>query len=351
MAEQRTFERSFGGDQVAPVKYGENPQQSSEGLFTHPEQADPLAISNFVLREGDSPSYNNYTDVDRLLQTMTHIAAGLEKNNLPVSSISLGAKHGNMCGAAINNDELQATADMLDGDRIAIFGGLTMANFNLNEAVAETLLHYNTDGAPKRLLDGVIAPDVDEAVLESMHRKNGKLRILTNQTLGKLGLDSLDTAERFRYVRGGFLVQDNYNFVPKLPELIPDTPRILEHGLKRDLILAWAIGSTSTSNTITLVKDGQLIGNGVGQQDRVSAALLAVGKAFRAGHATNGTVAYSDSFFPFPDGPQVLVDADISAVLTSSGSVRDKEVFDTFRQSGVAVFTMPDTEGRGFYGH
>ena len=47
----------------------------------------------------------------------------------------------------------------------------------------------------------------------------------------------------------------------------------------RDVILAWAVGCTSNSNTITIVKEGRLYGNGVGQQDRVGAAKLAIFRA------------------------------------------------------------------------
>ncbi|MGI9027810.1 MAG: hypothetical protein ACR2FM_03135 [Candidatus Saccharimonadales bacterium] len=347
MPEQRTIHRVH----AASVKYGENPYQKSAGLFRDPECEDPLAVPNFELREGSPPSFNNYADVDRLLQTITHIAAGLEKNGMPVTNIAIGAKHGNMCGGSVNDDPLIATAQMLDGDPLAIFGGLTMSNFVLDKSVATTLQTHGMPADRKRLLDGVIAADVDEAVLEMMQRKGGKLRILTNKALGSIGLDSLDTAERFRYVRGGMLVQDNYTFVPKLPELIPGTDRRLTDELKHDLVLAWAIGSTSTSNTITLVNGGQLIGNGVGQQDRVAAAELALRRVKRSKHAAVGAVAYSDSFFPFPDGPQVLVDAGISAIFTSSGSINDETVLKTFKKAGVDVFTVPDVEGRGFYGH
>ncbi len=335
-------------EQLAPVKYGENPYQASPGLFADTENSDPLAIARFELQGGSAPSYNNYADLDRLLQTMTHIAAGLEKNNLPVANIALGAKHGNMCGGAINDGVWFAATDMLDGDLLAIFGGLTMANFPLDSQYARLLQYHRMDEGQKRLLDGVIAPDVSEAVLDTMQRKGGKLRILTNQALGNLGLQSLDSAERYRYVRGGILVQDNYTFVPQLPETLTYPNG---RDMKRDMILAWGIGSTSTSNTITLVKNGKLIGNGVGQQDRVAAAELALKKAARSGHSTVGAVAYSDSFFPFPDGPQVLANAGIAGIFTSSGSIHDETALEPFYDAGVQVITVPDAEGRGFYGH
>jgi phosphoribosylaminoimidazolecarboxamide formyltransferase/IMP cyclohydrolase len=138
---------------------------------------------------------------------------------------------------------------------------------------------------------------------------------------------------------------------------------------KQDMVLGWAVGCTSNSNTITLVKDGQLIGNGVGQQDRVGAGQLALTRTTTDLPALeeqgdklilkitldkaklSGAVAYSDSFFPFPDGPGLLAQAGIKAILTSSGSVADETVIKSLTDQGVSVITLPDKVGRGFYLH
>jgi len=37
---------------------------------------------------------------------------------------------------------------------------------------------------------------------------------------------------------------------------------------------------------------------------------LAIRRAQDAGHKIQGALAASDSFFPFPDGPKTLIDAD-----------------------------------------
>ena len=182
----------------------------------------------------------------------------------------------------------------------------------------------------------------------------------------------LDTAPRFRYVRGGFLAQPNYRFLLdfKDPDLkVFGEPLDLE--TKEDLLLAWAIGSTSNSNTITIVKDGMLIGNGTGQQDRVGAAELAIKRAIDAGHgsftwwgkllrflgvnytknALKGAVAYSDSFFPFGDGPKMLLKAGVETILSTSGSVKDQEIQALFLKAGRRFVQLPDSKARGFYGH
>jgi phosphoribosylaminoimidazolecarboxamide formyltransferase / IMP cyclohydrolase len=118
-----------------------------------------------------------------------------------------------------------------------------------------------------------------------------------------------------------------------------------------DMLLACAIGGTSNSNTITLVNNNMLIGNGVGQQDRVGAAELAIKRATRSKHDINGAAAYSDSFFPFFDGPQTLIDAGVKAILTSSGSIRDQATIDVCVKNNVTLYMIPDQICRGFFGH
>ena len=58
----------------------------------------------------------------------------------------------------------------------------------------------------------------------------------------------------------------------------------------------------------------------------------------RAGDRAAGSVAASDAFFPFADGPQVLIDAGIKTIIQPGGSVRDQEVIDAANQAGVTMF-------------
>ncbi len=201
------------------------------------------------------------------------------------------------------------------------------------------------------LLDTVAAASFTEDAIDLLARKQGKCRLLANPALKALDRNSLDTAPRQRQVRGGMMQQPNYTFMLNLEA--PGVQRFgaLSAAHARDLLLAWAIGSTSHSNTITLVRDGQLLGNGVGQQDRVGGCSLAVSRAREAGHETTGSVAYSDSFFSFPDAPQVLIDDGVRAIFCTTGSVRDELVRQRMLDAGIAVVQMPDRDARGFFGH
>jgi len=285
---------------------------------------------------------------------MTHISAAFETNHRWLATkdpaIAVGVKHGNACGAAVTLTPRTALEQMLVGNPVSLFGGLVMVNCSIDDALAEILVGI---GPNRRLLDGVIAPRFSPAAAEILARKKGKCRLLANPHLEQL---ALDRAPRFRYVRGGWLRQPNYTQVVDLDD--PDLRWYGEvrHEQRAAMLLAWAVGATSNSNTITLVKktlgiECQLTGNGVGQQDRVEAAKLAVRRAREAGHDTRGAVAYSDSFFPFDDGPKVLIEAGIKAVLTTSGSINDETVIKTFRDAGVSVVMIPDKLGRGFFGH
>lgn len=51
-----------------------------------------------------------------------------------------------------------------------------------------------------------------------------------------------------------------------------------------------------------------------------------------------GSVAASDAFFPFADGPQILIDAGISAIVQPGGSVRDAEVVEAAKAAGVTMY-------------
>jgi phosphoribosylaminoimidazolecarboxamide formyltransferase/IMP cyclohydrolase len=345
--------------EVLSLKYGENGWQVPSGLFKN-EIVDELSLANFQLAAGTAPSYNNLADVDRLLQTVTHIAAGFDVNFGSVPKIAVGVKHGNPCGASASESPKASIQKMLEGDLRAIFGGLVMVNFAIDEELAETFLSHKMETG-RRLLDGIIAPSFTEGAIELMKRKGDKCRFLVNPALSSLTKKSLDSHSRFRYVRGGFLKQPNYSFVLDLhnrnsTNTAIQMPRMetigeLSDQQKSDIILAWTVGSTSNSNTVTLVKNGQLIGNGVGQQDRVSCCELAIKRATSASHDTKGATAYSDSFFPFVDGVEVLVNAGITSIFATSGSVRDEEIKKFCSEKNITLVMLPDKDARGFFGH
>lgn len=343
-------EMRFSGRLSLTCKYGENGYQVPAALYEG-GSSDPLALDKFRIVAGTEPSYNNLCDLDRLLQSVTHIAASFEANRGKAPLICLGVKHGNSCEAAVGGDPAEAARRMITGDPLAIFGGLVMMNYPVTEEVAEALVSHGMPEGQRRPLDGIIAPSFDSGALGYFQRKGDKCRLLANPALATLGRASLDTALRFRYVRGGFLAQPNYTYILDLGD-----PELKKYGQatrqqEDDMLMAKAIGDTSNSNTITIVKNGQLIANGVGQQARVRGAKLALNLAAYCGHPTEGASASSDSFFPFTDGVEELERAGVKAIVATSGSVKDKDVIKFCADRGICLYLIPDRMGRGFFGH
>jgi len=350
------------------TKYGENPQQSEAGVYADNRvNVDPLGVDQFVHVKGWEKSYINETDIGRLLQTSTHIAAGFERNFGKVPAMVIGVKHGNACGAGVAETHAEAARKMLEGDTRAIFGGVVMINGEIDAEVAEVLMSHMMDGDNKRLLDGVVGSSVSEEALELLSR--AKLRVVVNPALANLSETSLDTNRRTSYLRGGNLEQDNYTFVMDFNADYMEQFGHFTDQQKRDLVLAWAIGCTSNSNTITFVKNGMVIGNGVGQQDRVGAGQLALARTTielpelkDAGNELimkirldksklEGAVAYSDSFFPFPDGPTLLANAGVKAILTTWRTEAHKDILKKVQDAGASIAMVPDEVGRGFANH
>jgi phosphoribosylaminoimidazolecarboxamide formyltransferase/IMP cyclohydrolase len=73
---------------------------------------------------------------------------------------------------------------------------------------------------------------------------------------------------------------------------------------------------------------------------RVDAVKIALEKAREYGHDVRGAVLASDAFFPFADGPQLALDAGVTAIIQPGGSRRDAEVVAAVETAGASmVFT------------
>ena len=105
--------------------------------------------------------------------------------------------------------------------------------------------------------------------------------------------------------------------------------------LLADLAFAWKACRSVKSNAILLAKDGASVGVGMGQVNRVDSCKLAVQ---RAGERSVGSVAASDAFFPFEDGPQILIDAGVAAIVQPGGSMRDQLTIDACNAAGVTMY-------------
>jgi phosphoribosylaminoimidazolecarboxamide formyltransferase/IMP cyclohydrolase len=178
--------------------------------------------------------------------------------------------------------------------------------------------------------DVVIAPGYEAGAIEALIGKRKNTRILTAPAPEPWAID-------VRQISGGFLVQDPHHFAAGRADWRVVTKVVPTDDQWRDVELAWRICGHVKSNAIVLVKDGQAVGIGAGQQNRVESGEIAAKKA--AGRATGGACA-SDAFFPFPDGIEAAAAAGVAVVIQPGGAMRDDANIERADELGLAmVFT------------
>ena len=178
--------------------------------------------------------------------------------------------------------------------------------------------------------DVVIAPGYERDAIAALQQKRRNTRLLEATAPGGESLD-------FRQMSGGFLVQSPHTFVAGRDDWRVVTKTAPTSEQWRDLELAWRICGHVKSNAIVLVKDGQAVGIGAGQQNRVESGEIAARKA--AGRAAGGACA-SDAFYPFPDGVEAAAAAGVAAVIQPGGGRGDGAIIETADELGLAmVFT------------
>jgi len=324
-------------EKVESLRYGENPHQAAaryRRTDREPRPGEGPFASGEPPLQGKALSYNNVLDASA--------AAGLAR--LMRGPACVIVKHTNPCGAAERGTLLEAWQAALAGDPVSAFGGVVALTGMVDRAVAE--------GLTSLFLEVVVAPAFDGDARGILATKPN-LRLVVDPSLdasaerpgaaadGSLADDSLamDYLGAFRTAGGAVLVT--------APDTLPDdsetwvsvASRAPTDAEGRDLDLAWRLVRGVVSNAILLVRDGMLVGLGSGQVSRVDACRGAVEKArqFQGEAGAVGAVAASDAFFPFPDGPQVLLDAGITAIVQPGGSVRDAEVLAAVEAAGAAM--------------
>jgi phosphoribosylaminoimidazolecarboxamide formyltransferase/IMP cyclohydrolase len=301
----------FGGatfTKVADLRYGENPHQVA-ALYADGTQG----LASAEQLAGKEMSYNNYVDTDAARRA----AWGYEE---PAVAI---IKHANPCGIAIGADVAEAHRRAHECDPVSAFGGVIATNRPVSLAMAEQVAEVFTEV--------VVAPAYEDGVVEVLAaRKN--LRILVCDG------PEPDPGFEFRQVSGGVLQQqvDRVHAPGDDPATwtLAAGPAADESTL-RDLAFAWKACRAVKSNAILLANDGAAVGIGMGQVNRVDSCRLAVS---RAGDRAKGSVAASDAFFPFEDGPQILVDGGVRAIVQPGGSMLDELTTALCEQAGVTLY-------------
>jgi phosphoribosylaminoimidazolecarboxamide formyltransferase/IMP cyclohydrolase len=302
-------------ERLETLRYGENSHQRA-AIYT---RNGGHGIAQATQLQGKEMSYNNYVDADAALRAAFDMV-------LPAVAI---IKHANPCGIAVtapNALDPIASAHLRahECDPVSAFGGVIAANRTVTLKMAENLRDIFTEV--------IVAPDFEPEALEVFALKKN-LRVL------RLPTDWRQERMDVRLVSGGLLLQDADRFPDDIESVAKDWDLVTgerpSEEEMQNLIFAWKACRAVKSNAIVLAKGSATVGIGMGQVNRVDSCRLAVE---RAGSRAAGSVAASDAFFPFADGPQVLMDAGISAIVQPGGSVRDDETIALARERGVTMF-------------
>ncbi len=295
-------------EKSAVLRYGENPHQPA-ALYV--DGTGGLAGAEQL--HGKEMSYNNYVDTDAARRA----ALGFDA---PAVAI---IKHANPCGIAVGADVAEAHRKAHACDPTSAFGGVIASNRAVSVAMAEQVAEVFTEV--------IVAPAYEDGAVEILQgKKNIRILVCDDATDGR--------PAELRQVSGGILVQmrdhvdaegdDPSTWTLATGDAAPDD-------VLADLAFAWKACRGVKSNAILLARDGAAVGIGMGQVNRVDSCRLAVS---RAGDRAKGSVAASDAFFPFEDGPQILIDAGVRAIVQPGGSVRDELTVEAAKAAGVTMY-------------
>ncbi|HAM44169.1 MAG TPA: bifunctional phosphoribosylaminoimidazolecarboxamide formyltransferase/IMP cyclohydrolase PurH, partial [Propionibacteriaceae bacterium] len=296
-------------DKVGSLRYGENSHQAA-ALYV--DASAPAGITGAEQLNGKEMSYNNYTDGEAAYRSAYDFSE-------PTVAI---IKHANPCGIATGVDIAEAHRKAHECDPVSAYGGVIATNRPVSVAMAEQVAPVFTEV--------LIAPDFEPGALEILTAKKN-LRILKAAPYAH--------AEHVLHpISGGVLVQQ-----PDQVDAAGDEPsgwtlvagEAADAETLADLAFAWRAVRSVKSNAILLASGGAAVGVGMGQVNRVDSCKLAVE---RAGDRARGSVAASDAFFPFNDGPTILIEAGVKAIVQPGGSIRDEQTIEAAKAAGVTMY-------------
>lgn len=299
--EQSAFRAA--ADNAKSLRYGENPHQKGAFFGNFNDMFEQI--------HGKEISYNNLLDIDAAVSLISEF----DETTFAI------LKHNNACGLASRPTLLEAWKCALAGDPVSAFGGVLIANSEVDAATAEEV--------NKLFFEIIIAPSYTAEALEILKQK--KNRIILIQKRG------IDAKVQYRSLLNGVLMQERDLKIELPKELKQVTNKAVSPEEIDDLLFANKIVKHSKSNAIVLAKGKQLYASGVGQTSRVDSLRHAIEKAKSFGFDLNGSVMASDAFFPFADCVEIAHNEGIDTVIQPGGSVRDNETIEYCNNNNIAM--------------
>ena len=287
------------------LRYGENPHQKAYHYVQ--DNNESYALQNAVQLHGKEMSYNNIQDASAALDILSEFD----------EITCVAVKHMNPCGVATGSSVFEAYSRAYEADPVSIFGGIVAVNGKVDKETAEKMHSI--------FLEIILATDYDEEALEILTKKK-------NLRIYKLSEKNNNHEQQIKSVRGGILVQD---FNDKLADEYESvTEKKVDKTQQRDIEFGLKVVKHVKSNAIVVVKEGQTLGIGAGQMNRVGSCKIALEQAEEK---ARGAVLASDAFFPMRDSADFAAEYGIAAIVQPGGSIRDQESIDACNEKGVAM--------------
>ena len=287
------------------LRYGENPHQKAYHYVQ--DNNESYALQNAVQLHGKEMSYNNIQDASAALDILSEFD----------ETTCVAVKHMNPCGVATGNSVFEAYSRAYEADPVSIFGGIVAVNGKVDKETAEKMHSI--------FLEIILATDYEEEALEILTKKK-------NLRIYKLSEKNNNHEQQIKSVRGGILVQDFNDQLADEYEGV--TEKKVDENQQRDIEFGLKVVKHVKSNAIVVVKNGQTLGIGAGQMNRVGSCKIALEQA---GEKAKGAVLASDAFFPMRDSADIAADYGIAAIVQPGGSIRDQESIDACNEKGVAM--------------
>ena len=292
------------------MRYGENPHQSAAAYKTALPEA--YSVLNADILHGKQLSYNNIRDADAALR----IIAEYEETTV------VTVKHMNPAGIG-QGQTLEAAWDQaFAADDISIFGGIVALNREVDAATAEKMHAI--------FLEIIIAPSFTPEAYEILAAKKN-LRLLTLPFT-----TSIPQKLEVTSVLGGVVVQErdlvgesenNFTVVSKAQ---PTKEQL------QAMIFAQKVVKHVKSNAIVVARNGQTLGIGAGQPNRIDSVVYSIQKAEKKPGFDEAVLA-SDAFFPMDDSVQYAAEHGIKAIVEPGGSIKDKDSIAKADELGVVL--------------
>ena len=297
------------------LRYGENPHQHASWYSSKSGWGGAIQL------QGKELSTNNLLDLEAALATVREFGYGTTGRHPASRAAAVVVKHTNPCGVAMGDGTAAALSRALDADRVSAFGGIVALNGCVDATAARELTGL--------FLECVVAPAFSPEAREILAAK-ANLRLL------ELSPDSIDSAghDHVRSILGGVLVQDLDDQPVSSDDWTVATERVPTAREREDLCFAWQLVRHVRSNAIVVASEGQSLGVGAGQMNRVGSAQIALQAA---GERSSGAVLASDGFFPFDDTVRLAAEHGITAVIHPGGSKRDGDSIQACNELGLSM--------------